>query len=407
MRRHLIYIALLCTYAISAATPPSILNVSDHEAYQLQPDLSALGISKARYTQTAPPSSSIWALNQTCPGQCRFLGPPALNIEYATTLATGEYPINGSPSDAPVYPSIPYQLINQSSTSSTSITSLDQQNYAALVASSIVYSIAYCGSPNAADYPPVAFVTVLPNNAPSNTALGESRCGYAPGIEFSIPVTGGTWTPINNHTGSGDVSSPSATTEFMTAVLAALKYNHSNWTWGDIKSVLRITASNWPTGYAVYNSSGPAFGYGNLNYVDANAYSGTIYLQPPGMTLASHGNSVTITLYPFLQSRRRHESVYIVATGFSMPAPENGNEYTRAEIASLVNGGHLTTVTTNAGRAAIPTLDYAPSVSATFQFIAFTEDAAGNASRAETFSIQAVAVTRVGDVSGMKTFRTR
>jgi hypothetical protein len=335
------------------------------------------------------------------------MGAPAFNIEFATTLATGEYPINGSPADAPVYPRVAYQVINQSSAGSMSITALDQQNYAALVASSIVYSIAYCGSPIAGDYPPVSFVTVLPNNAPSNTALGRSYCGYASGIEFSIPVTSGTWTPVNKSMGSCDVSSPSATTEFMTAVLAALKYNHSRWTWGDVKAVLRITASNWRTGYVAYNSSGPAFGYGNLNYVNANAYSGTIYLQPPGMTLASHGDYATITLYPFLQTRRHHEAIYIVATGFSMPAPQNGSEYTQAEIASLVSARHLSAITPNAGPSRLPTLIYTPSVSATFRFVAFTEDASGNASRAETFSIQSLALKRNDKASALQALPSR
>jgi hypothetical protein len=335
------------------------------------------------------------------------MGAPAFNIEFAATLATGEYPINGSATDAPVYPRVAYQVINQSSTSRISITALDQQNYAALVASSIIYSIAYCGSPDAGDYPPVAFVTALPNNAPSNTALGRSHCGYASGIEFSIPVTSGTWTPIDEGTGHGDVSSPSATTEFMTAVLAALKYNHSTWTWGDVKAVLRITASNWTTGYAVYNSCTPVFGYGNLNFVSANAYAGTIYLQPPGMALVAHDDYAAITLYPFLQTRRHHEAVYIIATGFSMPAPESGNEYTRAEIASLVSGGHLIAVTTNAGRARMPTLIYKPAARALFRFIAFTEDASGNASRAEAFSIQSLDLTRNDSVSAPQAPPTR
>jgi hypothetical protein len=388
MRKLLIHPVLLWAAATAAAIPPSILNVSDHEAYQLQPDLAALGIANSRYTQTAAPSSTVWALNQTCPGQCNFMAAPAFNIEFATTLATGEYPINGSATDAPVYPRVAYQVINQSSSSSISLTAVDRQNYAALVASSMVYSMAYCGSPNAGDYPPVALVTVLPNNAPANAALARAFCGYASGIEFSIPVTSGTWTPINKETGRGDVSSPSATTEFMTAVLAALKYNHPSWTWGDVKAVLRITASNWRTGYAAYNSSGPAFGYGNLNYVSANAYSGTIYLQPPGMTLAGRGDYATITLYPFLQTRRHHEAVYIVALGFSMPPAENGNEYTRAEIAALVSAGHLSAITTNAGQTRMPRLVYTPAAGAAFRFIALTEDASGNASRAETFSVQ-------------------
>jgi hypothetical protein len=182
----------------------------------------------------------------------------------------------------------------------------------------------------------------------------------------------------------------------MAAILSALRYNHPTWTWGDIKAALRQTASNWPTAYAAYNSAslyysqysssyvtGPAFGYGNINFVAANSVS-HIYLQPPGMAIQNFGWYVVGTIYPFLQTRRAREVVYI---GGSWPSPAIGcggstcNEYTAAQIAAA--GGTL--VYTSSGESGVEEFVYNAPRSGSATFVALTLDSSGNGSRVENF----------------------
>lgn len=322
-----------------AQNAPSILNNSGHAVATAVHALNVLGIS---HQTNVGPSAGTLVVNQTCAGNCSTFLSAAAAIGRAKNIFQTEY---GAGSTSLVVPSVPYQVINQSSTGYT-VASFDQSNYSALSLAGIVYSMAYCGSPAVNDYPPIAFVTVLPNHEDA-TPVGGFGCGYAKGIEFSIPATNNclpscAWMPIGGGI-SININAPSDATAAMSAVLAALKSHHPSWTWGDVKSVLRATASNWSTGYTPFNSVGPAFGYGNIDYVAANAYSGTIYLQPPGFALTATDTAAILTLYPFKTSRRAGEVVYAFSSRPTFPNPSTANEYSYTQVAALVSahGGSL------------------------------------------------------------------
>jgi IPT/TIG domain len=373
------------TFQVTNA-PPSILNNTAHIVDDAISGLNVLGVANSG---TSGPTSSTLAVNQTCAGNCvNFLSIPAA-ITAATTPTAVNYAAGSS---TVVSEAVPYQIINQSS--SGYVLSNDQY-LSGVVDPALVYSMAYCGTPAAGDYPPVSFVTVLPNNDAAVT-VGSTGCGYAQGIEFSIPVspagcTTCTWTPIVGG-GSMDVSSPSATTEAMSAVLAALKVNHPQWTWGDIKSVLRTTASNWATGYTPYAANGPAFGYGNINFPAANGYTGQIYLQSPGLSVVSVGSSLRFDVYPFLTSRRVGEVVYGFTSMPVLPSPGSNNEYTYAQISALAAQYSGSIFLTTTGLDTQPFSSYFPKPTGPLYLVAFTVDQLpdythASFSRAESYSI--------------------
>jgi hypothetical protein len=422
MRKIGLLLALLgASVAAWATNPPSILNNTDHisnpaSSSSVTAALTALGI-----TWTGTPSSSVLTVSQTCPtgttagvscfapGGPTFL-PPATIIANAQNLSTSEYAPGSATS---VTPLTPYYLINQSSTGYQA--SYDQANYPALVAGSMAYSMAYCGFPLAGDQPPVAFVTALPNQGvgptpiPSNVGgvLG-SNCGYAQGIEFSVPTTCSATDCQFAFNSSIEAGSPSATEEGVTAILAALKSANPTWTWGDIKGALRQTASNWATGYAVTTGSGSsvAFGYGNISYSSAAAISGTssIYLQPPSVHLANAGAFAQIIVYPFLQTRRTSEVIYAFTSAPTWPSYTTGcssgpcNEYTYSQLAAIASSYGGTRIAQTSG-GVTPTFIYYPPSSGTYYFVVFTTDATGalggseHYSRGELFSAQSAALT--------------
>jgi len=326
-------------------------------------------------------------------------------VTNASTVAEPQY---AAGSNRLVTPAVPYQLINQSSSGYT-LAAFDQAAYTALESAGIVYSMAYCGTPQTNDYPPVAFVTVLPNystnsdrtrgSVTSRVAPGSSGCGYQQGIEFSIawgyaPIKAANSTASCQTDGGTrfDTCSPSSTTEGMTAILAALKWHHPKWNWGDVKSVLRATASNWRSGYAAMNANGPAFGYGNVDYSRANSYAGTIFLQPPGMSLQVHGNHAVLTMYPFMSSRRAGELIYVYKSAPTLPSPATSDEYGYAQILALARGHGGTLVYDSHGASGIQTYDHASSTRETLYFVAFTVDDGADLtksrySRAEGYSI--------------------
>lgn len=393
MARILPLLGLLLGSSVFGANPPSILNDSNHIISDATADLTVLGIS---YSSTAGPTSSVLAVNQTCSGSCTTYLDPATLIADATNTTQTEY---AAGSTVTVSPSVPYQIINQSFLGYT-LAGYEQANYSALMSGGLAYSTGLCGVPTASDYPPVAFVTVLPNNT-GPSGPGGSGCGYAPGIEFSIPVDSGScsstcvWTPIAGG-GTIDISTPSATIEAMSAVLAALKSHHSTWNWGDIKSVLRSTASSWAAGYTVYNSVGPALGYGNINYANANAYSGTIYLQPPGLVTAEGGSDVGLTLYPFVTTRRAGEVIYAFTSRPILPSPSSNSEYTYSQVATLAStyGGRF--IYNSNGKNGVQTYNYSPpNPDLPLYFISFTVDNTANLtsakySRSESYAIRTV-----------------
>jgi hypothetical protein len=420
MRKIGLLLALLVAGGAAWATnPPSILNNTDHISdpasnSSVTNALTALGV-----TWTGPPRATVLTVSQSCPtgntpgvscfapGGPSFLFPNQI-IANAQNLSVQEY----APGTATaVTPLTPYYIVNQSSTGY--VASYDQQNYAALVAGSMVYSMAYCGYPLTGDQPPVAFVTALQNQGvgPSvipNIPAGSSGCGYAQGIEFSLPAnctsSDCTWT----YSSSVHIGSPSAAQEAVTAILAAMKTSHPTWTWGDIKGALRQTASNWGTGYAPAAGSGSSvgFGYGNINYTNATAVSGpsAIYLEPPSATIYSAGQYAQITIYPFLQTRRTSEVIYTFTSAPIWPSYTTGcssgpcNEYTYAQLAAIASSYGGTRVAQTSG-GVTPTFIYYPPSAGTVYFAVFTTDATGalggseHYSRGEMFSTQSVALT--------------
>jgi hypothetical protein len=396
---------MLCVSSVSnAANPPSVLNNSDHLVTVLTNALGVLGIA---FSGTEGPSSSVLAVNQTCQtqveggsgclsvfGQEVFL-PTGAAIAAALNTSQNEYAADSTALANPS-PSVPYQVINQSEAGYT-LAGYEQPYYSSIESGSLVYAIAFCGTPTLADYPPIGFATVLPNYA-SQTPIGTSGCGYAQGIEFSIPAdsnpcTSCTWTPISGG-GQIDISSPSATTEALSAVLSALKSQHLLWTWGDVKSVLRATASNWSSGYTIHNSSGPSFGYGNINYVAANNYSGKIYLQPPGLSVQVLSSSTAqLAIFPFPTSRRAGEVVYAYSYSPVFPDPSTSNEYTYAQIVALAGKYKGVLVYNSSGRSGVQYSSYSAMTQAPVYFVAFTVDNDSNLSvasysRGEGYSIQ-------------------
>jgi len=261
----------------------------------------------------------------------------------------------------------PYTLLSESSTGYS--LSLDQSNYNTLIADSIIYSMPHCPLiPGSPDYPPIAMVNVLP--AGSGAYSVGNNCGYDSGTEFSI---------VNGYLYAGSASSPSASGGTMAGIIAKLKQDHSTWTWNDIKGALRQTASNWSGGYTSNNAG--ALGFGNVNYANATAISSTsaIYLQAPGMTIATFGYYALITLYPFMQTRRAREVVYI---GGTWPPANSVNEMTAAQIAAA--GG--TKVVDDGGATGAQTFTYAAPATGSATFVALTLDSAGNGSRVESFN---------------------
>lgn len=315
--------------------PPSILNNTSHIAGSALNDLTVLAIQN---TGLSGPTSSTLVVNQTCPGTtCINFLSIVDAITAAQTIGANNYAVYSS---TLVTAYVPYQVINQSSGGYLAI---DDFQINGAGTEGIVYSTAYCGTPFVGDQPPAAFVTVLPNYVPAQP-VAAAGCGYAQGIEFSIPATpiGCTtncvWTPVVGG-GSMDVTSASATTEAMSAVLAGLKSRHPLWTWGDVKSVLRTTASNWNSGYVGYNANGPAFGYGNIDYPSADGYTGNIYLQPPNLNvnLGIIANAAYIQIFPFRTTRRAGEMIYAFNSKPILPAPGANNEYSYSQISSLVS----------------------------------------------------------------------
>lgn len=420
MRLRWVQLVLLLVTAAARADPPSILNNTDHLVDAALSDLKVLGIPFSN--RNGPAVSGPLAVNQTCatggsPNAC-FSGKPdtqfldrSVVIAHAADVSQPEF---GAASADVVMPQVKYQIINQSS-SGYALSTYDQASYPALLSNGIVYAMAYCGVPRQNDYPPVAFVTVLPNfgsnpdfsraGVTPEVQVGSSGCGYQSGIEFSIPWGYAPLTGANSKTTCNsdlrttlDTCTPSSTTEGMSAILAALKTHHPNWNWGDIKSVLRSTASNWKTGYVAYNPAGPAFGYGNINYAAANSYTGSIYLQPPGVAVQTRGSYGFVTLYPFVSSRRTGELLFAFSAPPVFPATAANDEYSYAQVSALQRsyGGAL--IYNSNGASGVQTCYFHPTKSAMVYFVAFTLDNIGNPavsrySRAERFSVRSAEFT--------------
>jgi hypothetical protein len=368
------------------AAGPSVLSNTDHYSATVPAVISALGgsTSLSITDQTCPSGGAGWnyGSGSTCGTSGSNVPTGIIFPEYALgvpgSTITNEGPANtvefySFDSATEVAAEQPYGVITESFGGYT--VDVDQQVYPLVEANGIAYNMPYCPlTTQTGDYPPIAMITELPHGATCFESAGSN------GLEFSLPyVSSGS--PANY---PGVDGTPSSSGAAMAATLAVMKQNHPTWTWGDVKAALRITASNWATGYAINNSG--ALGYGDVHWAAANAISSptNIYLQPPGMTIVFMGANANITLYPFLQTRRVDEVVY---KGGTWPSPATGcsgttcNEYTAAQIAGA--GGTL--VYSSGGSSGPIPHTYTASTTETDTFIALTLDSSGNGSRVESF----------------------
>jgi hypothetical protein len=368
--RKIVFLLLLVSTAHAAG--PSVLEDTTHVIGDIVTAITTVGgtVGSGGSLVDSTCASNGTGFNGVAPcgATGSFVFPPSVFVPYA--INTGNNYFNSSALTVPVNHA-PYTLMSESS-QGWGLNLVDQQNYTALQANGILFNMAYCGAPVAGDYPPVASSTILPSSSSIPAYSGTAwNCAYAPGIEFSMTL---------GYKGL-DTASPSGTTASMTGLFAALKQAHPTWTWNDIKAAFRQTADGWSTGYAALHSSPLGFGYGNINYDAANALasSSSIFLQAPGMTAVNYGYYVMVILYPFMQTRRSREVVYV---GGTWPAPNTGNELTAAQIA----GASGTKIFDNAGATGIQGFSYSPSVSGSTVLTALTLDSSGNGSRVESFS---------------------
>lgn len=370
--RHWLPLALLCIF--TSAQAQNVLNNSDHVVTTITGELTSLGNSTSIVNQTCPTGTTP-GVSCFSSGGPQFVLPPSAFIANAISTSVAEYVANSATSTGTPNANAPYKVLNQSS-GGYSLTGYEQPNYATLVSNDVMYVMPYCEAGGTDLFPPVMMASVGGQNAASPITL--TTCGYGPGLEFTQLTSDG-----------GCCSSGSAS---FAAKMATLRVNHPTWTWPDIKGALRQTASNWATGW-VQNNAG-AQGFGNISYSSANAISSasSIYLQAPNLTFQNFGYYAVGTLYPYRQTRRVKEVVYI---GGTWPNPATGcsggtcNEYTAAQMAAA--GGTL--IYTSNGTDTTPQFTYAPAVSGSATFHAFTLDSSGNGSRVESYNAQSQSFT--------------
>ena len=360
MRRAVFAGLMLASVSAWAAISSNVLNSSDHAAIE-----GTLGNSVFGITLIVDDTCALPIIGSPC--NVNYAGPEMIPAANDASIAqTIVYPGTPATSTGTPNPHVPYGVMNFSY-SGYGIGS-DQQNYSLLEAGDAVFIWPFCTSGGAQAYPPVVM-----SNALLNTSASSGLCSYAYGIEFSI--TSG-YLGLSTDDAS-DVSASLAT------VFAAMANAHPSWTWGDVKGALRQTASNWAAGYATIASPGgvPSLGYGNINYAAAVALSGpsALYLQPPGMAVQNHGYYASITVYPFPQTRRARERIYI---GGTWPAASSSNELTAAQVSAA--GG--TIIYDSGGATGAQSFSYAPVASGSATFTAITLDASGNGSRIESFA---------------------
>ncbi|MDD2897131.1 MAG: hypothetical protein PHI31_00325 [Desulfuromonadaceae bacterium] len=137
--------------------------------------------------------------------------------------------------------------------------------------------------------PPAVFVT-------ANICGGKT----GDGIEFGISK--------GYMSGRGQSDTPSGVTAQLAGLMASMKYTHQEWNWFDVKSALRMTASNFQSGY-----DPKASGYGCINYPAANALTDAhrFPLFPPASLMRlSTNNTVIFAVNSFKQSRRVTDALF-------------------------------------------------------------------------------------------------
>lgn len=323
-----------------AATP--VLNNSAHEAAHLLTDLLILEPSATVDRTTMAPNDNTFDPN---------LVADSLNPLVTFYSQANDAPVNHSPYAVLSTPFTGYTL------------SIETANYATFEGNAIANGWSYSSSLAALTPPPVYSFTV---------GLGLT----GPGVEFTLS---------NNYKGF-DTTSLSTVEVGVAALFAAMQINHSTWTWPDIKGALRQTAANWATGYDPTN-----FGYGVVDFDSATALANTnaIFLQPPVLQVSAvPPGRLSVTLYPFRQSRRDHEIVFVAPLSYVWPLK---NEYTTADLNASGGAG----IYASNGTDVIPTAVVSVSVPpGRYNVIAFTTDGSGNYSRVEApFSLIPMTIT--------------
>jgi hypothetical protein len=210
-----------------------------------------------------------------------------------------------------------------------------------------------------------------PGTPPPSVFVTANLCGgkSGDGIEFGV-VKG-------YMSGRGQSDTPSGVTAQLAGLMASLKYYHPEWNWFDVKAALRMTASNFQSGYNPTKS-----GYGCINYPAANKIKDAqqLPLFPPASVMRiSTNNTVIFAVNSYKQSRRVTDALF----KFRMKPIPKLKDLSLAEITAL--GGQLlyTGDRSEANNSlAVQVSDY----EMTF-FVWFSKDSMGNYSRIEPYSI--------------------
>lgn len=263
----------------------------------------------------------------------------------------------------------PYTVLNASICQYT--VANDVSFYPTLLAQNAIYTIPVGGGPGGCGLLPDGTEPGVLISTATSTNSGDGATGW--GIEFALSAS---YKGLNTTEDSWDSAA-------MAGFYAAFTNQHPTWNFFDIKAAFRQTASNWSTGY-----DASVYGYGILDYDSATAITstGSLYLQPPGMTVTPHFGYAIILLLPYRQTRRSHEVVYSVNPSYVFPVK---NEYTFSDITA--SGGTL--LYTSNGTDIEPMYTYMPVVNGNVSFIAFTTDGLGNYSSIQKFSTQTVALS--------------
>lgn len=257
----------------------------------------------------------------------------------------------------------PYGVLNTSFTG-YSLQGTELSNFAALESASL--SWAY------------AFVTAQSGNTPPalhtyNMAQPSDPAAKGAGVEFTISA---------NYKGLNTCCTSEVTGD-MAGFVATIRYQHPTWNWADVKGAFRQTAANWSTGYNV-----STYGYGAINYDAATAVASpsAVYLEGPIVQASvsfSMTTNITLTVYPFRQTRRNHEIIYAAPANYVWPVK---NEYVLSDITA--SGAVLVWDDSTVAGNVIPSATVPlPGLGAgRWNVIGFTTDGSGGYSRVESWS---------------------
>lgn len=208
--------------------------------------------------------------------------------------------------------------------------------------------------------------------APGGTASGSKR-----GVEWTIDSSSG-----SEITFSSTSPSLSELTARSAGLLISVRHDNPTWNWFDVKAAIRQTASNWDTGYDDAN-----YGFGNVYYASSTALSANdILLQPPIAKASVSGvyDQLTFTLYPFKQTRRVKEVLFM----FDNDPGFQGNELSFSDIVTTLGGIKVNEYTDTT---ATTTITATSTAFSNKYFVWFTsdntDDSIASFSRIDTYSV--------------------